>query len=442
MRRELLLSVLVLTVSVLTLYSIYDRGSEAPNPGKCDLLVRDIENTLKRFERVKGSDAAMRQLIDALKADLEYMKLCRKPELFERFAPEGVQVPLVYITDQGFNVHAINAMNLATEAISYRRNWSEFKRVMDWMLRYMERKGNASFFNFYFAWERDSIPWNSSFSQGIAAGYYAVAYGKFKDARYYEAAKSLVNSFLIPYEDGGFVLETAYGPFYLEYSNAPDDLVLNGFMLSLKGLAIYDSLIGDVTSAKTLKEGIETLRRILPEYEEGGWSLYSPKHGRATEVYHRLHIRLLYFLGRWFEDELLLSYAWRWDSYLTLLSSSELPRAEWEYLFWRELVGSLRASLTESPDDNPFPQAAGVRCSVVVLPHVESGPHPAEIQDVAPQLPPQQDGLHLTYEPVVIPRFHHPHQVALEGSVSLLDHVSPEFPPHRGQFSPPKLLLP
>lgn len=341
-RRLLLISLSIVAVAV-TLHLLSDGTSSGSSTSaeKCDLLMSDIENTLRRFEKVRGSDAAMKQLLDSLKADLEYMRLCRKPELFERFAPEGVQVPLVYITKQGFNVHAINAMNLATESLFYRRNWEDFKRIMDWMLRYLEWKGNASFFNFYFAWERASIPWNSSFSQGIAAGYYAIAYRKFNDARYYEAAKSLVNSFLIRHEDGGFVLETAYGPFYLEYSNAPDDLVLNGFMLSLKGLAIYDGLIGDEVSRKALSEGLETLRRILPYYERNNWSLYSPKHGRATEDYHRLHIRLLYFLGSWSGDSELLRYAERWDSYLT--SRSELPRAKQEYEFWRGLVDSLRS---------------------------------------------------------------------------------------------------
>jgi hypothetical protein len=302
------------------------------------LMIGDIEDTLRRFDKVGGNDAAMKQLIDDIRADLEYMKLGRKPELFERFAPSGVKVPLVYITNQGFNVHPINALNLATEALFYRKNWDEFRDIMDWMLRYLERKGDSYFFNFYFAWERASIPWNSSISQGIGAGYYAVAYKKFGDKRYLEAAMGLARSFLIPYEEGGFALKTEYGPFYLEYSNSPDDLVLNGFMLSLKGLVIYNELVKDDVSEKILKDGLETLRRILPYYERGNWSLYSPKHGWADETYHRLHIRLLYFLGKWFNDDFFLQYARRWDSYL---GKSELPRAEQEYSFWRSLIDSL-----------------------------------------------------------------------------------------------------
>ncbi len=379
MKRKVLFLVLILALVTLAFHLTYNStGDNCSVAERCDLLLKDIENTLRRFDKVRGSDAAMRQLLDALKADIEYMKLCRKPELFERFAPAGVQVPLVYITNQGFNVHAISAMNLATEALLYRNDWDEFRRIMDWMLRYMERKGNASFFNFYFAWEKASIPWNSSFSQGIAAGYYALAYKRFNEPKYYEAASSLVNSFLIPQEEGGFVLETAHGPFYLEYSNAPDDLVLNGFMLSLKGLAMYHSLIGDEVSGKVLTEGVETLRRMLPYYERGNWSLYSPKHGKATETYHRLHIRLLYFLGRWLGDDELLRYAERWDSYLTLLSKSELPRAEQEYEFWRELLDSLSSS------DATLPQARGIGCNVVILSHIEGRPDPAQVQDVTP----------------------------------------------------------
>ena len=335
MRRGLILLLLLLLST--NVVELRDQSSGS--------LMKDIEDTLKRFDGVRGNDAAMKQLIDDIRADLEYMKLYKEPGLFERFAPSGVRVPLVYITNQGFNVHPINAMNLATEALFYRKNWSEFRDIMDWMLRYLEKRGDSCFFNFYFAWERESIPWNSSISQGIGAGYYAIAYKKFGDERYLEAAIGLARSFSIPYGEGGFVLETEYGPFYLEYSNAPDDLVLNGFMLSLKGLALYNELIGDNLSEKALKDGLETLRKILPYYEKERWSLYSLKHGWADENYHRLHIRLLYFLGKWFDDPLFLQYARRWDSYL---ERSELPRAEQEYNFWRGLVDSLK--------DPPSPQ--------------------------------------------------------------------------------------
>ncbi len=335
--------ILIVLVLALTIYGLYLVINELGPWGGCGRLQREMEDTLNRFQAVKGSDPVKNQLVDDLRADLEYSKFNKRPKLFERFAPKGVDVPLVYINGQGFNVHPTNAMNLATEALLYRRNWTEFYRIMNWMIRYLEWKGNASFFNFYFRWEVTSVPWNSSLCQGIAAGYYAIAYRKFRDPKFLEAARGLVNSFLIDQKDGGFVLNTSYGKFYLEYSNAPDDLVLNGFMLSLKGLTLYNALIGDNTSKQLIKDGLFTLHTILPRYDDGRWSLYSPKHGKADENYHRLHIRLLYFLGKWYDDTFLLKYAEKWNNYLvTEGHSSELPRAKQEYQFWSELVMELK----------------------------------------------------------------------------------------------------
>ncbi len=305
-----------------------------------DYILADVLDTLIRMHLVWDREVARKQLIESLKADLEYFERVRMPSEFERYKPEGVGVPLVYIRGQGFNVHPTNAMNLATEALQYRRNWSEFREIMDWMLSYVEEKDCALFFNFYFQWEAPGIPWNSSLSQGLAAGYYAIAYSKFGDVRYLRAAKKFANSFLIPRKEGGFSVNTSYGTFFLEYSNAPDDLVLNGFMLSLKGLTIYSFLMDDSEGYQLVMEGLRTLHKMLPDYDTGNWSLYSTKHGEANERYHRLHVRLLYFLGRWYHDDLLLEYAERWDSYLT--RRSELYRAEQDYLFWGDLLRGLR----------------------------------------------------------------------------------------------------
>lgn len=304
-------------------------------------LFADILNTLARIHQVKGREVGEKQLIKGLMADLEYFGRGGVPEEFERFFPKGSKVPLVYLRWQGFNVHPTSAMNFATEALEYRNNWSEFYEIMDEMYSYLEEKNDALFFNFYFEWEKPGIPWNSSLCQGIAAGYYAIAYAKFKDCRFLRAAKGLVRSFLILQSEGGFKIITEWGPFYLEYSNAPDDLVLNGFMLSLKGLMIYNYLIKDKESELLVEQGLETLRRILPIYDTENWSLYSPKHGRATEIYHRLHVRLLYYLGRWYGDETLLRYAYKWNSYLGD-DRGELRRAEQEYKFWKTLLENLK----------------------------------------------------------------------------------------------------
>ncbi len=301
----------------------------------------EILDLLKRYSSVNLTRQAFYQLVDSLNSDVHYSG---NPSLFENYRPPGVRVPLVYLNNQGFNVHHINSLNLATAALIYRNNWSEFLGILDGMLRYLEFQGDVAFFKFYFAWETAKIPWVSSISQGIGAGYYALAYLKTGNETYLEVARGLAKSFGTPLSKGGFRISLPEGPFYLEYSHASDDHVLNGFMLSLKGLSIYTKLVEDPIAKKHLEEGIATLIKILPEYDCGSWSLYSPKHGKANERYHRLHIRLLYYLGKVENVPALLEYAKKWDSYLIRAGAkSELPRAREVTDIWLSIIESVRS---------------------------------------------------------------------------------------------------
>lgn len=45
-------------------------------------------------------------------------------------------------------------------------------------------------FNVYFQYVNSSIPWASSYSQGMAAGLYAQAYNKTKDQKYLDQSKN------------------------------------------------------------------------------------------------------------------------------------------------------------------------------------------------------------------------------------------------------------
>ncbi len=301
----------------------------------------EIRDLLRRYSSVNLSRQSFYQLVDSLNADVHYSG---KPELFENYRPPGVRVPLVYLNNQGFNVHHINSLNLATAALVYRGNWSEFLEILDGMLRYLEFDGDVAFFKFYFAWETADIPWVSSISQGIGAGYYALAYYKTGNVTYLKVAKGLARSFNVPLERGGFRIELPEGPFYLEYSHAPDDHVLNGFMLSLKGLSIYTKLVDDPIAERNLREGLATLTKIIHKYDCGSWSLYSPKHGKANERYHRLHIRLLYYLGKAENMPVLIEYSKKWDNYLIRTGAkSELPRAREVAEFWFSLIDSLKS---------------------------------------------------------------------------------------------------
>ncbi|GEM_PF-5067336 len=58
-------------------------------------ILADVLDTLLRMHLVWSREVARKQLIDSLKADLEYFERVRMPSEFERYRPEGVGVPLV-----------------------------------------------------------------------------------------------------------------------------------------------------------------------------------------------------------------------------------------------------------------------------------------------------------------------------------------------------------
>jgi len=323
-------------------------------------LSDDLANILYRFEKIaEGKGLGEKDILvlqQTLEVNLRYINLNKKdPELFERFFHPSLSFPFVYIRGQGFNFHPINALNYATELLEYEKDNSSFIEVMRDLLEYIEERSykNLSYgvMKFYFAWERESIPWISSISQGIGSAYFAIAYSITGEHEFERAARLLANSFQVPFEMGGFRIELDYGPFYVEYSNAPFDLVLNGFMLSLKGLWIYLQIIEDNATLKAFLSGITTLESLLPKYDvrislTRSWSAYSLLynqsvenypvfHGTASERYHRLHVRLLYFLGRASGSSVLKAYFEKWDSYLVEAGlKSEVERSKQEYEFW------------------------------------------------------------------------------------------------------------
>lgn len=325
------------------------------------LMSGDLASIFSRFERLAKISGLTQKdifvLLKTLEVNLRYINSSQdRPVLFERFFDPSLNFPFVYIEDQGFNFHPINALNYATELLEYKRDYLGFVEVMRDLLLFIEEERfgdlNYGVVKLYFAWEKESIPWISCISQGIGCAYFAIAYLMTGESKFERAARLLANSFQVPVEVGGFRLELDSGPFYLEYSNAPYDLVLNGFMLSLKGLWIYSQIIRDPAALDAFYAGINTLESLLPNYDLGDWSAYSIfflenfsgyelnlNMRIASETYHRLHVRLLYFLERASGSPVLGDYIERWDDYLEEKElGSEIKRAKEEYEFMISII--------------------------------------------------------------------------------------------------------
>ncbi|WP_054840865.1 D-glucuronyl C5-epimerase family protein [Thermococcus peptonophilus] len=115
-----------------------------------------------------------------------------------------------------------------------------------------------------------------------------------------------------------FIAETKYGVWYLEYNYYPEQLVLNGHIITLQGLYHYWEVTGGDEKAYELfiKGGVESVKKALPDFDTGNWSRYASVYNSSSEFYHRLHIRLLLWLYAKTGDETFMEYAEKWNSYL------------------------------------------------------------------------------------------------------------------------------
>ncbi|NJE54163.1 D-glucuronyl C5-epimerase family protein [Thermococcus sp. 21S9] len=295
--------------------------------------------------RVFASIAERRNLTGAelsilnltLHADLCYFSLNGTPResyyvvSFSDLHPRGVPhldcpnftspLPFVYYRGRGFQYYPVTASNWAYHYLKGEKV-REAEAILNAMLPLREtRRFNGrpvALFNVYFAPPDTNVtpPWVSSFSQGMLAGLYAWLYNETGNETYLTVARELFNSFYLPLGEGGFVENTSYGLWFLEYPFRPDFLVLNGHIITMKGLWLYYRFTGDGRAVELFQRGVESVKRALPHCEANNWSLYAVNGPPAREDYHRLHVRLLVWLYVRTGDGIFLGYAERWNGYL------------------------------------------------------------------------------------------------------------------------------
>ena len=89
-----------------------------------------------------------------------------------------------------------------------------------------------------------------------------------------------------PAAGGGTRGEPA-GTLYAEYTYAPTDRILNGFIQALNGLYEYAKLTGDPLGRQLFETGDAEARAITPSYDTGAWSKYD-QYTESNLNYHEL----------------------------------------------------------------------------------------------------------------------------------------------------------
>jgi hypothetical protein len=156
-----------------------------------------------------------------------------------------------------------------------------------------ERAGGIAW-EYMFHFDGGAPPWTSGLSQGTALQVLARAWSRFKEPAYLTAAQQALGIFQTPPPQGVRV-STPAGAIYAEYTYAPGDRILNGFIQSLVGLYDYTSITKDPLGLALFQAGDAEARILVPQYDTGAWSMYD-QFGESDLNYHELLTEFLQHL--------------------------------------------------------------------------------------------------------------------------------------------------
>jgi hypothetical protein len=156
-----------------------------------------------------------------------------------------------------------------------------------------QRAGGIAW-EYMFHFDGGSPPWTSGLSQGTALQVLSRAWSRFKEPADLTAAQQALGIFQTRPPAGVFV-KTAAGSLYAEYTYAPSDKILNGFIQSLVGLYEYTAITKDPLGLKLFEAGDAEARAEVPHYDTGAWSMYD-QFGESTLNYHELLTEFLQHL--------------------------------------------------------------------------------------------------------------------------------------------------
>lgn len=249
--------------------------------------------------------------------DEERLAQGKDQALIKRFDANGIPISKTYIdvTDKEYVYFPIS---IGQMGLSIFHTWlkthaesdkQRFLKFVDWFYENAtidESLGARWLTDVSLPQYKNPGPWQSAFSQSRALSILLRGYQLTKDNSIADLAEKALTSFTIPVADGGVMAHTDFGPFYEEYPSSVPTLVLNGFIFSLCGLHEFTRAIPQNKLAVQLyNDGLNTLEKILPEYDMGFWSRYNlcsadwhPPIDPATVSYQRLHVTQLNMLYR------------------------------------------------------------------------------------------------------------------------------------------------
>jgi hypothetical protein len=250
----------------------------------------ELESVIANVQQIAATGQLMPSRLPAMMLTLENNVQWWSHEPLPA-ADQHVSFPGSHLVWEYYPGQGIEIQWLATfgEANGYYDNGHEntqLRELLDEAIPLATQRAGGIAWEYFFHFDGGAPPWTSGLSQGTALQALSRAYSRLHEAAFLTAAKQALGIFQTPPPAGVRVAQPA-GTLYAEYTYAPTDRILNGFIQALNGLYEYAKLTGDPLGRQLFETGDAEARAITPSYDTGAWSKYD-QYTESNLNYHEL----------------------------------------------------------------------------------------------------------------------------------------------------------
>ncbi len=202
--------------------------------------------------------------------------------VWQRYPGQGIQIQWLGTFGEGNGYYLSGHEN------------ANLRQLVEEVIPLATKRAGGIAWEYLFHFDGGSPPWTSGLSQGTALQVLARAGQRFKEPAFTEAAKQALGIFQQP-PPNGVRIATKAGAWYAQYTFAPSDRILNGFIQADVGLYDYTSITKDPLGLQLFEAGDAEARTQVAHYDTGAWSLYD-QYGESDLSYHELLTEFLQHL--------------------------------------------------------------------------------------------------------------------------------------------------
>jgi hypothetical protein len=212
----------------------------------------------------------------------------------ERLSFPNSKIVWQYYPGQGIEIQWLATFGKANGFYLSGHENANLRQLLSEVIPLATKRAGGIAWEYLFHFDGGAPPWTSGLSQGTAVQVLSRAWSRFKEPADLAAAQQALGVFQTP-PPVGVQVRTAAGALYAEYTYAPTDRILNGFIQSLVGLYEYTSITKDPLGLQLFEAGDAEARAEVPHYDTGAWSLYD-QFGESSLNYHELLTEFLQHL--------------------------------------------------------------------------------------------------------------------------------------------------